>query len=169
MRPVQVHGQQMDDVEAVLLAVRLPLDQQHFLRDAVRRVGLFRVPVPQIAFEKRHGRELRVRTDRADADKLLHSAQARALHCQRAHHDVLVEEAARRLTVRADASDNGRQMDDDLRREVVEHATDVGFDGQIVVGSARGQDVAIPAAVERRGHMPAEEAVAAGDEHSPAA
>src|SRR5207247_7773466 len=63
VRPVQIDGQQVDGAEAVLLAVRLPLDEQHLLRHAVRRVGLLRVPVPEIALEKRDRRQLRIRAD----------------------------------------------------------------------------------------------------------
>src|SRR5712691_4301107 len=47
-RPVEIDGQQVDAVEAVLLAVRLGLHEQHLLRQAVRSVGLLRVAVPEV-------------------------------------------------------------------------------------------------------------------------
>ena len=46
---------------------------------------------------------------------------------ERAHHDVLVEEAARRFAVGADAADHGRQMDDDSGRTSRNNRDDVGL------------------------------------------
>ena len=67
---------QVDDVEAVLLAVGLALDEQHLLGEAVRRVRLLRVAVPEVVLAERHRRELRVRADGADLDELLDAGAA---------------------------------------------------------------------------------------------
>ena len=94
-RAVQVGRQQVDGVEAVLLAVRLRLDQQHLLGQAVRRVGLLGIARPQVVFAERHRGELGIGADRADRDELLHAGQPRLLHQLGAHDQVLVEELAR--------------------------------------------------------------------------
>ena len=166
VRPVEIHRQQMDGVEPVLLAVRLPLHEQHLLGDAVRRVRLFRIAVPQVALEKRHRRQLGIRADRADADELLHAGQPRVLHRQRAHHHVLVEEAARRLAVRADAADDGGEMHDDVRPRVLEQPRDVRLVRQVVLRLSHDDDVAAAVTLERGDDVAAEEAAAAGHEHA---
>src|SRR3712207_8686740 len=53
------------------VAVALRSDQQGLLRDAVRRVRLLRVTVPEVVLPERHGRELRVRADGAEHDQLV--------------------------------------------------------------------------------------------------
>lgn len=65
-RAVQVHRQEVDPVEAVLLPVGLGLDEQHLLRQAVGRVGLLGVAAPQVVLAERDGGELRVDADRPD-------------------------------------------------------------------------------------------------------
>ena len=92
--------------------------------------------------------------------------QPRLLHRQRAHHHVLVEEAAGRLAVRADAADDGRQMDDDVRPDVAEQPRDVGLARQVVLRLARDDHVAAAAAFERGDDVAAEKSAAAGDEHA---
>ena len=69
-RAVEVHREQHDAVHAVLLAVGLRLHQQHLLGDAVGRVGLLGVAVPEVVFLERHRRELRIGADGAGRDEL---------------------------------------------------------------------------------------------------
>ncbi len=45
-RSVEVHRQEEDAVETVLLAVRLKLDEERFLCHTVRRVRLLGISVP---------------------------------------------------------------------------------------------------------------------------
>ena len=52
-RAVEIHRQQEDRIEAVLLPVRLRLHQQHLLGQAVRGVGLLRVAVPEVVLLER--------------------------------------------------------------------------------------------------------------------
>ena len=111
---IQVHRQQVNRIEAVLLPVGLALHEQHLLRHAVGGVGFFRIAVPELILGERHRRELRIGADRSDADELPDAGPARVLHEHRAHVQVLVEEAARLGLVRADAADHRRQVDDDL-------------------------------------------------------
>jgi len=135
----------MDGVEPVLLAVRLPLHEQHLLGDAVRRVRLLRIAVPQVALEKRHRRQPGIGANRPHADELAHPCQPRPLHRQRAHHHVLIEEPARRLAVRADAADDRGEMHDDVGTGLVEQARDVGFVSQIVLRFPNDDDVTLVA------------------------
>ena len=58
-------------------AIRLGLDQQHLLGQAVRRVGLLGVARPQVILVERHRGELGIGADRADRDEL-RDARARA-------------------------------------------------------------------------------------------
>ena len=54
-RSVEVGRQQEDRVEAVLLAVRLRADEHRLLRDAVGRVRLLGVAVPEVVLAERDG------------------------------------------------------------------------------------------------------------------
>ena len=45
-RPVQIHGQQIDSAESILLTIGLQLHQQRLLRDSIRRVGLLWISIP---------------------------------------------------------------------------------------------------------------------------
>ena len=107
------------------------------------------IAVPEVALEKRHRRQLRIRADRPDADELLHAAPARLLHRQRAEHDVLEEEPPGRIAVGADAADDRRQVDHDIGRELGVHALDVGLAREVVLRLARHQDRA--ALLRKRG------------------
>src|SRR5207247_11231945 len=63
---VEVDGQEEDGVEPVLLAVGLALYEERLLGDAVRRIGLLGIAVPQVLFLEGHGGELRVGADGSD-------------------------------------------------------------------------------------------------------
>ena len=65
------------------------------------------------------------------------------LHEQRAHHHVLVVERARVLPIRADATDDGRQMDDDVRTMQVVEALDVLFVDEVELPAFRTDDDAL--------------------------
>ena len=119
---VEVDRDEVDGVEAVLLAVGLGLHQQHLLRQAVGRVGLLRVAVPEVVLAERHGRELRVGADGADLDELRDAADARLLHELDAHDRVVVEEAPRVGAVGADAADDGREVNDHVGAQGVQAA-----------------------------------------------
>ncbi len=69
-RAVEIHRQQIDRVEAVLLAIGLAHDQQRFLGDAVGGVGLFGISVPQFGFVEGDGREFRIGADGADLRRI---------------------------------------------------------------------------------------------------
>src|SRR5439155_20966616 len=55
-RPVEIRGEQVDGVEAVLFPVGLRLHDQHLLGEAVGGVGLIRVAVPEVVFAEGHER-----------------------------------------------------------------------------------------------------------------
>src|SRR5438034_6927062 len=79
-RPIQIRWQQVDRVEAELLAIGLRLYEQHLLGQSIRGVRLFWIAGPEIVLVKRHRGELWIRADRANRHKLLHARKARALH-----------------------------------------------------------------------------------------
>ena len=110
---VEVHRQQEDGVEAVLLAVGFALHQHHLLGQAVGRVGLLGVTVPQIFFFEGDGRVFGVGADGADGHKFAYPGPPRLVHQLRAHHQVVVEELGGLLAVDADAADVGSKMNND--------------------------------------------------------
>ena len=85
------------------------------------------------------------------------------LHRERAHHQVVVEEAAGILAVRADAADDRGEVDDDVRAMVVEETADIGFARQVVVLLARDDELRTPSCLKRGHDVRAEKAGAAGD------
>ncbi len=134
---IEIHRQQEDGIEAVLLAIRLRLHQQHLLGQAIGRVGLFGVAVPQVLFPERHRRELGIGADRPKGDELLDAAEPGLLDQLHAHHQVLVEELARFGAVGPDPAHHGRQMNHDVRPHVLVHPRDIRRIDQ-VVSSIRG-------------------------------
>ena len=167
-RPIQVHRDQVDDVEPVLGAIGLALDEQHLLGEPVRCVGLLRIPVPQVHLAERHGRELRIRAHGPDLDELRDTGQTRPLHELDAHHGVLVEEPAGIVAVRADAADNGRQVDHQVRPRVGQRATHAVAGAQIVGDGPRHDHVARPRSLQAAHDGPTQEPGATGH-HDPAA
>ena len=77
--PVQVGRDQVGEALAVLRGVDLGVDEVGLLGQAVRRVGLLRVAVPEALLAERHRRELRVRAHRADE----HGRARRPARCGR--------------------------------------------------------------------------------------
>jgi hypothetical protein len=171
---VEVHGQEVDDVHAVLLAVGLALHQQHLLGDPVGRIRLLGIAVPQALLAEGDGGELGIRADGADADDLGHAREAALLEEVGPHHHVVEEERARVLAVRADAPDPGRQMDDDVGPGLGK-ATAAGLAlDRVVVALARRDHLGRTALLELGHHGAAQEAAAsghddasAGDVHGP--
>jgi hypothetical protein len=66
------------------------------------------------------------------------AGQARLLNDLGAHDKVLIEELAWASPIRADAADQGSQMNDRVRMQVVHTCGDLVRIGQVVVGMARG-------------------------------
>ena len=148
-------------------SVRLPLHQQHLLGQAVGRVGLLGIAVPEVVLLERHRRELRIGADRADGDELLHAGQPRALHEVDAHDGVVVEEGAWMLAIGADAAHHRGQVDDHVRSPVRERLPYPRNGPQVVLCAARDEDIGHPGRPEPLDHRPSQEAGAAGH-HDPA-
>ena len=101
--------------------------------------------------------------------ELLDAGEARLLHELDAHDRVVVEEAAGVLAVGADAADDGREVDDDVRpRRRARAAVDAlaRRAGRSPCCAARRCCVR-PGRPEPRHDAAAEEAAAAGDHHAP--
>ena len=137
VRAVEVHGKQVDAVEAVLLPVGLQLHQQHLLGQPVRRVGLLGVAVPEVVLAERHRDVLGVGADGAHADEPLDAGQPALLDQLDAHDRVVVEELAGGGHVRADPADDGGEVDDDLGRVSASACADRVAVAQVVLGRAR--------------------------------
>src|SRR5262249_59863049 len=129
-------------------------------------VGRLGIALREIALEKWDGCELRILANRADAAELLHSRQPRVLHDQRANHDVLIEERARIVAVRANAADDRRKVNDDLRRRFLEHALHVWLAREVVLSLANDHDVAAAVLSQGADDVAAEKTAAAGDQDS---
>src|SRR5690242_19328879 len=89
-RPVEVDGQEVQGVRAVLPAVGLRPDEQRLLRDSVRRVRLLWIAVPQLVLAEGDGRELRIGADGAEDYRLSDAPHTGLLEDVRAHHEVRV-------------------------------------------------------------------------------
>jgi hypothetical protein len=66
-----------------------------------------------------------------------------------AHHQVVVEEFRRMIAIRSNPTDASRKMDDDVGPDVVEKASDVLDDPQVVLLPPGCQNVCSPALLER--------------------
>jgi hypothetical protein len=162
---VEVHRQQVDRVEPVLLAVGLCLDEQHLLGDAVRRVGLLGVAVPEVVLVERHRGVLRVGADRPDRHELPDPGPASVLHQERAHDQIVVEEPAGSGPVGPDAADDRRQVDDHVGAGVLVQPGDRGLGGEVVLPPPRHHDVPAAPRSQRVHDVAAEEAGATGHEN----
>jgi hypothetical protein len=164
VRSVEIHDQHVHAVEPEFLTVGLRLDEEHLLREAVRRVRLLRISAPEIVLAEGNRGELGIGADRADAEEPPHAGEARALHEERAHHEVLVVVGAGVAAVRADAPHGRREMDHDFGLVPRDHALDVGLAGEIVVQRPEGLGVPVAARLELVHHVASQEAGAAGHE-----
>jgi hypothetical protein len=163
---VEVHGEQEDRVEPVLLAVGLRLHEEHLLGESVRRVRLLGIAVPEILLAKRHRSELGVRAHGADGDELGDAVQACLLDELRAHHQVVVEEPAGVLAVGPDAAHDRREVDDDVGPRRLEHAHDVRLSAKIVLAAARHEGRRAAAFHEGMDHTCPKEAGTARHDHA---
>ena len=132
-RAIQVDGQRVDGVEAILGAVSLGLDEQHLLCQAVGGVGLLRVAFPQMFFLEGQGGDLGVGADRAHRDELFHPGFPGFVEQLDAHHQVDVEKIGRASAVGADAAGQGGQVDDQIGARIIQHTADIFQLDQIIV------------------------------------
>ncbi len=123
-RPVEVNRQKINGIECVLLSVSLRLNQKHFLGQSVGSISLFGVSIPEIVLGERNRGVLWITTDRPDRDKFLDMMKIGFVHELDAHDRVVVEEAAWVIPIGADSSDDGSEMNDNVRLMVVEHMAD---------------------------------------------
>src|SRR5262249_12051057 len=135
--PVEVHGQKEDRLEIVLLTIRLRLHEQHLLGRPIRRVRLLRIAIPEIILSEWHWRELGIRAHGADGDQLGNAEQPCLFHELGSHHQVVVEEAPRILAIGADTADNGSEMDDQIRTDILQQGDNVDFLPEVVLGAPR--------------------------------
>src|SRR5207302_6741760 len=115
---------------------------------------------------ERHRRELRIRADRADGDKLRHARLPRLVKQVRAHHQVVVEELAGPLAIGADAADNSREMDDERRLGVMVDANHLRLIAQVVVAVRRREDRRAVLLLQLADDMAAEKTGAPGDQNA---
>src|SRR5687767_6698027 len=94
-RPVEIHRQQENRIQAILLPVCLALNQQRLLGNAIRCGHFFRISVPQVFLTKGDRGELRVRADGAEYNYLFDSVPASSLDEFDPHDGVRVKEKTR--------------------------------------------------------------------------
>ena len=151
-RAVQVDRQQVDGIEAILLAVGLGLDEQHLLGQAVGGVGLFGVAIPERLFAEGDGREFRISADGADGDEFLDAALPGFVHELDAHHQVDVEEIGGAGAVGANAAGQGGQVNDQVGAGGIVHALDIGRIHQVVFLDPGNVHLGCTALLERLQH-----------------
>ena len=111
---------------------------------------------------ERNRRELRIGADRADADELGDTGEARLFHQLHAHHEVFVEEPTGILAVGADAADDGRKVNDEVRLRGSQKLHDLGFVEQIELALPGNQDVSAAEALQLLDDERPQESRAAG-------
>jgi hypothetical protein len=140
------------------------MHEQCLLRDAVRRVGLFGVTVPQRLFAEGDRRELRIAAHRSEHDGLVHVAPPRRLDDVGAHHEVVEVQGCGFDHVVTDAPDSGREVHDVRRGVFGEQSIGDSGSGEVGVAATRSDDRCTPAP-ERLDDVATEESVASGDEN----
>ncbi len=111
-RAIQVNRQDEDGVESVLVTISLRLYQHHLLGQAIGCIGFFGVANPKIIFFEGNGGELGVGAYRTNGGELAHAALPRLVHQLNPHHQVVVKEFCRVLSVGPNAAHIGSQVDD---------------------------------------------------------
>ena len=154
---IEVHRKQRDDRGAVLLAIGLRLHDEHALGEAIRRVGLFGVPVPQVTLGERHRRVLRIRAHGPRHEHLGHLSDPTRFEQLDAHARVLVEEPAWLGAVRADAADYRCEVHHRIGAVAVEQPIDLFPIREVAVGAPQAHDVGTGRA-ELGHHVTTEEA-----------
>lgn len=71
---VEVHWQEEDGIESVLLPIGLGLDQHHFLGESIGSIRLFGIAIPEIVFLEGNRGEFRVSADRSKGDDFVDPA-----------------------------------------------------------------------------------------------
>ena len=111
-RPEEVGRDDEGRIEPVLVSIGLRLHQEHLLREPVGRVRLLRVAAPEILFAEGHLRELGIRADGPHDDELADARPPGLVDQVDPHHGVRVEELARAVSVRSDATHDRCGVDD---------------------------------------------------------
>ncbi len=147
-RAIEIHREDKNGVEAVLLPVGLGLDKHHLLRQAVRRVGLLGIPVPDVILPEGNGGELGVGADRPQTDELVDSPEIPLVKELHPHHDVVVEQGGGVFRVVSDAADPGGQMEYDVGPLFIIEAPNALDIHQVVFGKVRHGHPAVPFPVQ---------------------
>ena len=168
-RTVEVHRHQIDAVEIVLLPVGFRLSEERFLRDTVRGVCLFGVPVKEVLLAEGNLGVVRIRADSPEDGELLDVELASHLHELDTHDSVVVEIPAWILPVGADAADGRREVDDRIGPRFDERLPDTSPFAEVVVVASGDEhlDIVGPRA-EFFDEMTPEKAAPAGHHHRPA-
>ena len=165
-RPIEVHRQQRDDARAVLPSVGLALHHHRFLGEAIRRIRLFRISVPEVVFAERHRCELGKRADRAHVHKLADATFASFFQKEDAHDGILVEVFSGVLEVGADAPDDRGEVHNDIGPGVVEKFSHERLLSQVVLGFPWHDNFGGISLAERVANVAYEETSPARDEDS---
>jgi hypothetical protein len=113
-----------------------------------------------------YGRKSRIGAHGSDGDELWHAKAPRLVQELRPHHKIVVEELRRTRLVRADAADNGRQMNHDRRPRVRVQPNDVVQLSQVALGTWRRRDRGAAQSAQPFHDPPTKKACAAGHEYS---
>ena len=131
----------MNNICPLLLPVCLPLNEQHLLGQPVRCVSFLGIAIPQVFLTEWDGRQLWVRTDRTNGDKLLDSVLSSVLQQHCTHDQVLVSELPRMCLIRPNSADNRGEVDHDLWTFIAVQPFDSGFMNHVVLRLAGYEDV----------------------------
>src|SRR2546423_6388987 len=125
--PIKICWQEKNRVKAILLTIRLRLDEHHFLRETIGSVCFFRITIPKIAFPEWHLSELRIGTHSSDGDEFFDATQTCLLNKLHAHHEILVKRLSRILLIVTDATDGAGEMNNQVRSRIVKQPHNIGL------------------------------------------
>jgi len=113
-RTVEVGREEIDGVQLVLLPVRLGLNKEELLGQAVGGVCLLGVPVPEVVFFEGDRREFGVRAHGPDGHEFSDPGLAGGLHQLEPHQGVVVQKLSRVPPAIPDPADLPRQVDHEV-------------------------------------------------------
>jgi hypothetical protein len=162
-RAIKVHGKEIDTVEAILLTVCLKLNKEHLLSQPIGSIGLLGVPIPEVFLLEGNRGELGVGADGAHLNELHDAMKPCFLDELNAHDGIVVEEGTGVQPVGSNAAYNGCKVDDDVRMQVVKHASYLGTITKIIVMVSEWDDLGRPVLLQFLDEVSAQEAPATRD------
>ena len=165
-RTVEVHRKKVGTVQGVLTAVAVEHHHRGLLGDSVRSVRRFRIALPEIFLREGDRRVTGIGTDRARLDELLDAVHTRLFDQVQGHRHVREEVPTGVVEIRTDPPHFGGQVDDDIGTCVDVEPRSTIFGGEVVVTTARYEDITDTPLLKSLEHEMAEKSGTTGHDDS---